>query len=210
MIKGTHPRCHTTLWPRSHVGHESLISQSLLQPNLTRQWLIISRAHPWCHMTLWPRDQARSCGKLKTLYLLFQNVYDLETLLSSHLRRFKITYNVLWQSGDHVTNSKCNISSLTRPMDTKFSELMTYDEVNAPTKSHVLLTISLHKVTWQTKNDIFLTPEDLWPPNLAGCWHMGSHSPWWSCTNLITWSQEVTCQIENLISPLLQGLYHHT
>ena len=153
---------------RSHVGHESLISQSLLPPNLTGQWLIISRAHPWCHMTLWPRDQARSCGKLKTLYLLFQNVYDLETLLSSHLRRFKITYNVLWQSGDHVTNSKCNISSLSRPMDTKFSELMTYDEVNAPTKSHVLLTISLHKVTWQTKTTFFLLQKTYGHQTLQG------------------------------------------
>ena len=32
---------------------------------------------------------------------------------------------------------------------------MTYGEVNAPNKSHVLLTTYLHKVTWQTENGIY-------------------------------------------------------
>ena len=92
------------------------------------------------------------------------------------------TYGLIWSSdkvvmcGD-VTKQKCNISSLIRPMAMKLGKLMTYGEVNAPVKSHVLLTSWLHKVTWQTKNVIFLPPEDLWRPNFAGCWHMVRQSP---------------------------------
>ena len=37
---------------------------------------------------------------------------------------------------------------------------------------------------------------------------MVRRSPWWSRTTLITWSQKVTCKTEELIFPLLQGLYH--
>ena len=39
------------------------------------------------------------------------------------------------------------MSSLARSMAKKLSKLMTYGKVNAPIKSHVLLTTWLHEVT---------------------------------------------------------------
>ena len=81
----------------------SLIPQSLLPPNLTGRWLIMNRTHPWCHMTLWPHGHLKSRDKLKALYVLFQKVYDHETLQGSHLWRGKITFNVTWISDDLVT-----------------------------------------------------------------------------------------------------------
>ena len=131
----------------------------------------------------------------------------------------------------YVTEQKQNISSSAKPMATrpgrvvtydkrtspvmsmaiKLSKLMTYGEVNTSIKSHIFLTTWLHKVTWQTKNRIFLPSEDFWPSNFAGCWHMvGEAHNEVARSQEATWPQEVMCQIENLISPLLQGLYHHT
>ena len=51
----------------------------------------------------------------------------------------------------------------------KLGKLVTCDEVNAPIKSHITLTTWKHEVTRQTKNEIFLSPEDVWSPNFAGC-----------------------------------------
>ena len=95
-------------------------------------------------------------------------------------------------------------------MSMKIGKLVTYGEVNAPIKLHVPLTIWSHVVTWQTKKEIFVPLEDRWPQNFALYWRMARRSPKWNHITLITWSQEVTCQIENLISSLLQGLYHQT
>ena len=122
----------------------------------------------------------------------------------------------MWSSDNvmmcrHVTNQICNLSSLARAMAMKLGKPMTYGELNAPIKSHVLLTTWLHKFTWQTKNRIFLPLENLWPPNFAGT------DIWWGEVNnevARIWSRDRkksrTCQIENLIYFLLQGLYHHT
>ena len=84
-------------------------------------------------------------------------------------------------------------------------KLMTYG-IN----SHVPLTTWLHKVLWQTKNKIFIPPEELCLPSFAGCCHMVRWSLEGCHTTLVTWLQEITFQLENLISPFPQDLHHHT
>ena len=53
-------------------------------------------------------------------------------------------------------------------MAMKLGKLVTYGEVNAPMKSHIPLTTWSHEVMWQTKNEIFLPSENVWPPTLQG------------------------------------------
>ena len=69
---------------------------------------------------------------------------------------------------------------------------MTYGEVNAPNKSHVLLTTYLHKVTWQTENGMYGEQKLIIIKLHKSC-------------HVITRGQ-----IKNLISTLLQGLCNHT
>ena len=77
-------------------------------------------------------------------------------------------------------------------MTTKIGKLMNYGEVKKPNER------------------TFLPSEGVWSPNLARRLRMVKQSPLWSHTTRITWSQEVTSQIENLMSPLVQCLYHQT
>ena len=87
------------------------------------------------------------------------------------VRRTYLWRTYLW------LRDKCNIFSLAKSMAMKLGRLMTYGEVNTPIKSYVLLTTWLCKVKWQTKREIFLHTEDLWPPNFPGCWPMVRRSP---------------------------------
>ena len=68
----------------------SPIPQNLWPPNLTGGWLMIRRIHAWCHMTLWLRGYVMSRDKLKAWYLLFQKVYDHQTLQITHFWRRKL------------------------------------------------------------------------------------------------------------------------
>ena len=147
-----------------------LIPQGLLPPKLSEQWLIMSRTHPWYHMTLWPRGHVRSRYKWKGLYLLFQKVYDHETLQGSHLRRGKIIYNVTWLSLSHVKSCdkiKTKYLLLNNACDHQLGRMVTYDEENSPIMSHDPLTTWSHEVTWQNKNRISPPLQRPWPPNLA-------------------------------------------
>ena len=67
-------------------------------------------------------------------------------------------------------------------MKTKLGKLVTYSEVKTPKKSNFTQTTWSCEVTWQTKNEIFLFSEDVWPPNVAGCWRVVRRRP-----NKVTW-----------------------
>ena len=121
----------------------------------------MSRAHPCCHMTLWPRGHARSRDKLKVLHLLFQKVYDHETLQGSYFWRGKITYNITWLSDqsvtpDHVTKIKTKYFLLNNAFSHQLGRMVTYNEENSPKMSYGALTTWSHEVTWQNKSKYIL------------------------------------------------------
>ena len=68
MMRGTHPWCHTSLWPRGHVVKKLNMSYStkLMTTNLNRAVTYDENNSPMCQMTLWPRGHMNSRDKLKT------------------------------------------------------------------------------------------------------------------------------------------------
>ena len=98
----------------------SLIPQSLLPPNLTGSWIILSGNYSWCHMTLWPRGHVRLRDRLKILYLLFQKVYDHETLQGSHLWQGKITYIETWRA---MLNKGSKVGAIIMDVSKEFDTL---------------------------------------------------------------------------------------
>ena len=45
----------------------------------------------------------------------------------------------------------------------------TLGKVKAPNKSNITRTTWSREVMWQTKKEIFLSSEEVWPPNDAEC-----------------------------------------
>ena len=80
-------------------------------------------------------------------------------------RTYLWTHMILWQSGDVRSRDKSKVQHIlfgkTYGYETwQIDDLWWGKRIH---QSHVLLTTWLRKVTWQTKNEIFLPPEDLWP-----------------------------------------------
>ena len=122
----------------------------------------MSETHPKCHMTLWPCGHTSFSDKLKTKYLLSCEVCGYQTShMNSRDRERMWWYAFTWQIK--------SISTLARSMALKLAKLVTYDRVKKLKKSHVPEITWSNKVKWQTKNQIFLASEGVWPPNLAEC-----------------------------------------
>ena len=64
------------------------------------------------------------------------------------------TQEVIWSFNHmalrgHTTNEMCDISTFTRPVDTKHGKVMIYCEGRPPIKSHKPSKTWSHEVTWQ-------------------------------------------------------------
>ena len=193
IMKRIHEQCHVTLWPPGLMSlrykkKQTNISSSA-KPMATRPDRVVTydkRNSP----VMW--DEPLITWSCEVTWLI-QSLFCpfLLGLWPPNMRGcwLMVRRNLPMESHDPLKKCwKCNITCFSRPMAMKVVKMVTYGEVNVPIKSLVLLTTWLRKVTWQTKNRIFLPSETLWPPNFAGCLHMVRQSPWIS-TNLITWSQ---------------------
>ena len=97
-------------------------------------------------------------------------------------------------------------SSLARPMVIKVDKLVTYGDVKASKKSNGTQTMWSHELTWQTKNEIIISLEDVWLPNVAGCWRVVKRSARWSYMTLWSRDHKRSC-LKFKTFPLLQGLW---
>ena len=108
----------------------------------------------------------------------------------------------------HVTNWKLNISSSKRSVITKLCRVVTDDEGNSSIGVSWLYD---HEDTWghvtNKKQNFFLSPWLMATKLDRVVTYDEGNSPIMSDDPLITWSREVTWQIENLISSHLQGLW---
>ena len=95
-------------------------------------------------------------------------------------------------------------------------QLILRRKICARKKSYNFFKIQLFKesivtqieVTWRINYKIFLPPEDVWSANVERCWCTVRRSPKLSYATL--WSRDhkrFLCQIENIILPVLQGLW---
>ena len=102
------------------------------------------------YLELWSVCFAISLAKLKSLYLLYHNIYGHKTRQDGDLPwqlftpKVKLQYNnvVLW---NQVTKWKNYISTTTMRMATKFDRMMNYLDLLLPIKSHDRIT------TWSCK-----------------------------------------------------------
>ena len=168
------------LWPSGHMrSHDKLKTKYLLFCNASGHHEGNSPIMSDDLLTTWLREATWQIENL--ISPILQGLWP-PNITDQDLWWEEPTYAVIWSSDNvvmcgHVTNLKRNISSLARPMTMKLGKLMTYGKVNVPMKLHVPLTTWSPEVTWQTKNEILLPPEDVWPPNFEGCWCMVRRSP---------------------------------
>ena len=102
----------------------------------------------------------------------------------------------------HLSKKFC----LARPMAIKVGKLVTYGDVKACKKSIGTQTTWSHELTWQTKNEIIISLEDVWLPNVAGCWRVVKRSARWSYMTLWSRDHNRSC-LKFKTFPLLQGLW---
>ena len=146
---------------------------------------------------------ARSCDKIKPLYLYYHSAYSTKPgLMLNSLEGLPVTWpidHVVLR--DHVTNLK-HIFTATAPVATKLGRMVTYVDGLLLMKLHDPLITWCCKIFWQTKIIMFPIPPCLWLQNMVGHWL----PPIKSHNHCITWSCEVMWQIKTIIFPLPQCL----
>ena len=124
-------------------------------------------------MTLWSHGLAKSCEKLKPLYLHNHNAYghkawqdvDFPWASSSHKVTWPYTLVNLW---DHVIEWNNYIFTTTMYVAVKHGVVGIYHQELPSVKPRGPLITWSCKLTWNIRSVTSLLPQDLWPPNLQG------------------------------------------
>ena len=155
-------------------------------PKLAACWLTLRRSYQ-CYSKLWSHGLARSCYKLKPLYLYYYAAYDHQTWQRCDLSWGGTTDKVTWSFGNvlprhYVTNLGRMVTNLKGLLPMLFDPLVRWScEIIWQTKiSNSSLHMATNKVCITIKLGMGVTCYEGIPPIM-------SHNPLITCSFEITW-----------------------